>query len=129
MQALTATPCKAPPATCSFTANRLDAPQSRGTHAHAPQRTGWAAPKRAYIQRMPSAELSAEELQMAAMGYRIGAVQAEAENDAECQENPRLKASFVESVQRNLMLAGKFESARKSTKANHAPPSRRGHLA
>jgi molecular chaperone GrpE (heat shock protein) len=68
---------------------------------------------RAYASSMPDITLSNDELQAAAMGCRIGAAQAE--QDAERQENPRLKTSFVESAQRYLTLAAKFESTRKLT--------------
>jgi hypothetical protein len=59
---------------------------------------------------MPDVTLSTDELRDAAMACRIAAHQAE--HDAARQDNPRLKASFVEGAQRYLTLAAKFESAR-----------------
>jgi len=46
------------------------------------------------------------------MACRIGAAQAE--RDAQAQENPRIKSSFVDAATRYNDLAVRFENARSS---------------
>jgi hypothetical protein len=61
---------------------------------------------------MRSIDLTADELQLAAQGARIGAVQAE--NDAAKQSSPTVRATFEASAKRFRELAAKLEQARKS---------------
>jgi len=60
--------------------------------------------------RMPSLNLTDEELQDAAQAARIAAVQAEA--DANRQTNPAIKATFARCARRWRELANKFDRAR-----------------
>jgi hypothetical protein len=59
---------------------------------------------------MPKIELTEVELQQAAQGARIGAVQAE--KDAAQQSSPSVRAKFEASAQRYRELAAKFDRAR-----------------
>jgi nitrogen-specific signal transduction histidine kinase len=68
------------------------------------------APGRDYIPRMPDIALSRDELQAVAMACRIGAAQAV--QDAEHQDNPRIKLAFAEAAARYTALSERFESAR-----------------
>jgi len=61
---------------------------------------------------MPSMELATDEMRTAAMACRIGAAQAQ--QDAERQDNPRLRATFAEAAERYTALAARFENARRN---------------
>jgi hypothetical protein len=60
---------------------------------------------------MPSIDLTDSELQTAAQGARMGAVQAE--RDAEQQSSPTVRATFEASAKRYRDLAAKLERERK----------------
>lgn len=61
---------------------------------------------------MPSIDLTDSELQQAAQGARMGAVQAE--KDAAQQSSPGVRANFEASAKRYRDLAAKLEQACKS---------------
>jgi hypothetical protein len=65
---------------------------------------------------MPDVTFSNDELQAVAMACRIGAAQAQ--QDADRQDNPRLKATFTEAAARYAALAARFEHVRE--KREHA---------
>jgi hypothetical protein len=64
------------------------------------------------LRAMPSIELTDAELQQAAQGARIGAVQAE--QDAAKQSSPTVRANFEATARRFRDVAAKLEQARKS---------------
>jgi hypothetical protein len=61
---------------------------------------------------MPDIARSTDDLRAVAMACRIGARQAE--QDAERQDNPKIKASFAAHAARYSALAPRFENARES---------------
>lgn len=82
-----------------------------------------------YILRMPTVELSDDELRDSAQAARVAAAQAK--KDAVAQLNPRISAMFAESVVRYTRLARKFEGARGDAPAievlSRSTPSRGGY--
>jgi hypothetical protein len=64
---------------------------------------------------MPLIELSDDELSDAAQAARLAAAQAQ--KDAAAQSNPRISATFAESVERYTRLSVKFDSARQARTA------------
>jgi hypothetical protein len=63
---------------------------------------------------MPTIELSTDELRRATQACRIGAAQAQ--QDADRQDDGRIKTCFIEAAERYSTLASKFESAREKCK-------------
>jgi hypothetical protein len=63
------------------------------------------------LPAMPSIELSDSDLQLAAQGARMGAIQAE--KDASQQSSPSVRGNFEATASRYRELAKKLDQARK----------------